>query len=355
VGSKALFRAGRVAALWLGLPLAMAATSGGAHAACHLAQVAALQVINDSGTPLVKAKINGQDVVFAVDTGNARTSLEMAAAQKLGLRLISAPGGMRMYGAGGEINVHQTTVDLEFGGAQAHHLDLLVVGQPGRDFGFAALIGWDLLQHWDVEFDLAHHVIRLLTPDGCKGDDVAYWASAYSKAPLGWNEMYDPEIKLDVLLNGRREQAELDSGAERSTVTPEAAAQAGVTPETKPEDQSYGLGPAAISVSTATFKTFSIGGEEIKNARIEVADMFSKDTYTETGSLLRHQVEDLPQMLLGADFLRAHRVMIATDQRVAYFTYAGDPVFDLGQARAAPSPATGTQVQAGPAAKAQDK
>jgi hypothetical protein len=32
-------------------------------------------------------------------------------------------------------------------------------------------------------------------------------------------------------------------------------------------------------------------------------------------------------MLLGADFLRAHRVLVAHSQRKLYFTYTGGPVF----------------------------
>ena len=34
-------------------------------------------------------------------------------------------------------------------------------------------------------------------------------------------------------------------------------------------------------------------------------------------------------MLLGADFLRAHRVYVAHSQRKLYFTYSGAPVFSV--------------------------
>ena len=36
-------------------------------------------------------------------------------------------------------------------------------------------------------------------------------------------------------------------------------------------------------------------------------------------------------MLLGADFLRAHRVLVAHSQRKLYFTYTGGPVFQPTQ------------------------
>jgi hypothetical protein len=36
-------------------------------------------------------------------------------------------------------------------------------------------------------------------------------------------------------------------------------------------------------------------------------------------------------MLLGADFLRSHRVLVAHSQRKIYFTYTGGPVFQLNR------------------------
>ena len=44
------------------------------------------------------------------------------------------------------------------------------------------------------------------------------------------------------------------------------------------------------------------------------------------GGLLSQGV-DRPSMLLGADFLRSHRVLVSHSQRKLYFTYLGGPVF----------------------------
>jgi hypothetical protein len=35
----------------------------------------------------------------------------------------------------------------------------------------------------------------------------------------------------------------------------------------------------------------------------------------------------MPDMLLGADFLRSHRVLLAMSQRRLYFSYVGGRVF----------------------------
>ena len=56
-----------------------------------------------------------------------------------------------------------------------------------------------------------------------------------------------------------------------------------------------------------------------------------------TGSHLARGRE-FADMLLGIDFLRAHRVYVAHSQGKLYFTYNGGPVFSVA-ARAAAKPA----------------
>jgi hypothetical protein len=38
-------------------------------------------------------------------------------------------------------------------------------------------------------------------------------------------------------------------------------------------------------------------------------------------------------MLLGVDFLKAHRVFVAHSQRKIYFTYVGGPIFERAKLR----------------------
>jgi predicted aspartyl protease len=302
------------------------AVAGPAAAKCQLQQVAELHVLNDRGSPQVQAQLNGQTVPLILDTGGAQTLLLTSAAKKLHLPLTLGPNGMWLEGVGGRTQLFRTTVDqFSFGGASVHGLGMLVAGE--RPFGDSAgLLGWDLLSHWDVEFDLAHHAVRLLRPVGCHGDEVVYWSDSYHRAAmLAANATYQ-HVDLKVSLNGREVDATLDSGASVSTVTPEIAARAGARVELTPEGGVSGVGSAAAPGATVTFSAFDVAGEEIRNPRLRVADMFAHNTYEETGSILEHP-EIAPEMLLGADFLRAHRVLIASDQGQVYFTYVGGPVF----------------------------
>lgn len=65
----------------------------------------------------------------------------------------------------------------------------------------------------------------------------------------------------------------------------------------------------------------------IADTTFPFADLYKDATYTPVGSLVPRRMETLQAMLLGVDFLRAHRVLVAHSQHRIYFTYGGGPVF----------------------------
>ena len=83
--------------------------------------------------------------------------------------------------------------------------------------------------------------------------------------------------------------------------------------------------------SERAFKSFAIGNESIPDVRIRFADLWKESTYQETGSRIGKKVMQTQPMLLGADFLRSHRTLIAHSQRRVYFTYTGGPVFQVAR------------------------
>ncbi len=86
-----------------------------------------------------------------------------------------------------------------------------------------------------------------------------------------------------------------------------------------------------------TFDSFTLGDETIKNAKLVVAEMWKYNKMEETGTRLGSHTHDLgePRMLLGADFLRAHHVLVANSMGLMVFSYMGGPVFDISQRREA--------------------
>src|SRR5262249_26302325 len=76
---------------------------------------------------------------------------------------------------------------------------------------------------------------------------------------------------------------------------------------------SRGIGSRSVQTYIATFQSFKIGDEEIRNPRLRFGDIHNMD-------------ED---MLIGADFFLSHRIFVATNQRKLYATFNGGPVFNL--------------------------
>jgi hypothetical protein len=189
-------------------------------------------------------------------------------------------------------------------------------------------MGQDLLTRGDVELDFANSVMRIITPAGCSGDDVVYWRKPYSLASLVSDRTN--AVLVNVSLDGQRATAQMDTGAPTSIVSTGMAERAGVkmTSEgVQRKGMTSGIAGHAIAQELARFTNISIGDESISNAKLRMADMFGADTEKPIGSLIATRVVEGPDLLLGADFVRAHRIYIARSQGKMYFSYNGGPIF----------------------------
>ena len=278
--------------------------------------------------PLIPASINGHPVQMLADTGAARSLIWRSAAKELGLEI--RQGDVTFYGAGGHDEAGIVWVQaLGLAGATIHNAPLYAAGRGSSPGASAGIVGEDFLSAWDTEFDLSDGKIRLFTPKNCKGDDVAYWASAYSMADLITAPGESRWLEAKVQLDGHDVVAMFDSGASMSVVTAQAVLQAGIKPETAAVETtaSRGIAGKAMDTSVALFKTLSVGDETVRNAELHIADLFSKNTAFQTGSHLPQHVINDPEMLIGADFFLSHRIYVARSQGKIYFTYKGGPIF----------------------------
>ncbi|HEX9301639.1 MAG TPA: retroviral-like aspartic protease family protein [Casimicrobiaceae bacterium] len=326
-----------VVTAFVSLALALSGRAAAAvPAKCTLVRIAEWQIRQGGNVPVVDGAINGQNVGVLLDTGSGTTLIVRSAALRLGLVRYDAQGH-RMLGVGGETAVESVTIDeLKIGDAVRRNWRMFVAGD--QDFGdIAVILGDDFFRQVDIEFDLAHNSVRLFQAKDCEGAALAYWASG----DIGVVEIEavsdaKPTIELSVEINRRPVRAQLDSGAFQSVLTQGEAAALGFTAESPGvggADCGKGLGERSIESRVGQFESFGIGNEVIRNPRIHVADLWRYSTYTETGS--RVPIASVqPQMLLGADFLRSHRVFVAHSQRKMYFTYAGGTVFPVAPAKA---------------------
>jgi predicted aspartyl protease len=344
-GSRGWWACLRTAAL---ASLLMMSAASSALGACQLVKIGELAV-SVRGVPVVAASLDGHSVRLIVDTGAYNSLLFRAAVTAFNLKRLGVQG-QDMLGTGGRDSSELVSVrDFALGDSVVHDLRFLAVAGAAGTKGFApedlaGVLGEDFLSSMDVEFDLASGKIRLFHPKSCSGDQVVYWASAYNMVkfvapPAGtrWLEAY-------VSLNGKDALAMFDSGASRSTVTTNVSQRSGMEPETAVAEsgQARGIGPKTVTFSVARFASLTIGQELIKNPSLAIGDLFGATREVHTGSYIRQSAVTEPDLIVGADFLRVHRVYIATGQGKMYFTYLGGPIFEHAEPAPAPDAAPGT-------------
>ena len=335
---RKLLAAGSMAASLLAAPsLAVAADPPAAQAACQMQLVGELPVTVYDGMPTIDAQIDGHAVRMLVDTGSDATLLFRSGAKQLGLALRRLDG-VTFYGAGGSDQAASARVtSFKIGGLSASNYDLLVVGRS--DMGpVQGVLGAHFLTQFDVEFDIPEGKIRFFRPKGCVGDQVVYWGAAYTSTAL--HPAPDDGLYVTVQVNGVPVQAQMDSGAGVSVMTPEGAAKVGVTPKSEgmaADGDSVGIGAQKVDTYVGVFPTFAFGDETIRNARLRIADLFRAAKEVPLDSHIAVSVVDTPRMLLGADFFESHRIYIARGQHRVYASYMGKPVFKTRRAASPPA------------------
>ncbi|HTQ00356.1 MAG TPA: retropepsin-like aspartic protease [Casimicrobiaceae bacterium] len=307
--------------------LAACLAAGARAAECKLVRIVEWPVRIKAGHVVVDGEINGRKVDITLDTGASRSAIVRSAAERLELPRHDAKG-YRMFGIGGELAVEIADVaEFKLGGTLIKDWRVIVAGDAGTDL----LLGEDFLSKFDVEFDLAHGAVRLYEPRDCRDASLAYWTTDVpGEVEFERIDEDRPRITFTVRINGRPIQALLDSGAGWSLLSKQDAAALGVTPDTPGVDAAgtgTGLGARAVDAWIGPFESFVIGNETISDVRIGFADLWKDSTYESTGSHVRRKSEGQQPMLVGYDFLRAHRLLVAHSQRKLYFTHSGGTVF----------------------------
>ena len=308
----------------------------GAASSCKMVRLAEWPVQTKRNALIVDGAINGKSVGVMLDTGAGNTQILRSAAVQLGLTRESI-GNFRQFGVGGETDVEVTVVDeFKIGESKRRNWSMFVAGENDLGGDVGVILGEDFFRKVDVEFDLAHNMVRLYEPKDCEGVSLAYWTQERpSVADIAPVDETRPQIVVTVLINGRQVRALLDSGASTSVLDKYEAAQAGVTPETPgvvPAGPAFGMGRKGVDSWVAPIQSITIGDEMIRDTTLRFSDLFRDATYTPGGSRIPRKVDELQPMLLGADFLRSHRVLVSHSQSKIYYTYVGGPIFQTARA-----------------------
>ena len=314
--------------------LTLPASGASAASKCKVSKVLELPITMDSLRPTIPVKINNRDAQFVLDSGAFFSLISSATAAQYKLPLSPAPPGFRVMGIGGSTEASIATVkEFTVAGVTAKHVEFLV---GGGEVSSAGLLGQNLLQNFDVEYDLANGVIRLFRTEGCDNALLAYWVTPeqpVSSMPIERLQKNNPHTVGVAYLNGQKIKVQFDTGAFNSLLSTKAAERAGFkrdAPGVEDAGYSGGIGRNSIKTYIAPFASFKIGdGEEIKNARLRVGD-------TDIG---------WTDMLLGADFFVSHRIFVANQEGKLFLTYNGGRVFNLSRNAVAPPAANDSKAE----------
>ncbi len=333
---------------------------------CEYSNLATVPLKSVDNQLLLKTLVDGNPATMVADTGTIHTMFTVEEANHLGLQLkhsaITTKDAQGNDQATYIANVKDISLDKFFW----HHLDLGVAQNVAESY--RELAGADILLNGynkDIEFSVATGQVKFFVPSSeCRSSFLAYWDDNAGSVPLGDLSSHDPREVVTVTVNGKELVALIDSGAPMSMIDLEAAARVGITPQS----------PGVTEVSTdfaarkhkgkawvAPFASFSIGGETINNPKIGIADLWGpkpKDPEFQAAMRLASLGAEIkappgvvvanfstivsrvgmnkmvgtvaterPDMLLGADFLRSHHVLMAMSQHRLYYTYLGGKVF----------------------------
>ena len=295
-----------------------------AHAAdnkCRLSRILELPITMSSLRPTIPVKINNRDAKFVLDSGAFYSIMSSASAAQYNLKLTPAPFGFRVMGIGGSAEAQIATVkEFTIVGITLKNVEFLVGGSEVA--GYEGLLGQNLLERFDVEYDLATGAIRLFRTEDCERALLAYWLKPgqdYSAMHIDAIDPANPHTIGVAYVNGQRIRVAFDTGAFTSLLSSRAAARAGVKPDSEgvvEAGYSGGFGRGRVKTYIGRFDSFKIGdSEEIKNARLRIADIDLR----------------FADMLLGADFFVSHRIFVANREHELFLSYNGGPVFNLSK------------------------
>jgi predicted aspartyl protease len=287
-----------------------------AHAAgsCQYVQVAKMPVeYRGPGLEItVDGQINGKPATMLVDTGAEFISVSRTTAEALQLK--RRESSAYAIGVGGRSNMYEAYLDaFSIGATRATKGWARVLVDTGDKPPYDAIAGVPFLMQMDLEVALADKELKFFQAKECDDAFLAYWDRHAVVIPY---RRYDaPWPVFSIEINGHLMTAIIDTGATASAITASAARKyrlATSKPDAKELSYTSGVGTRQVPTWITHTQSIKIGNETILDADITVIDDHGDSDF---------------DVILGTDFLRAHRVLFAISQQNIYLSYLGGDVF----------------------------
>jgi len=298
----------RRAAMLLAFALAMPGCAAQTSPTCQLTDLADLPVsFTPDHIPVVTVQIAGQDVRMMVDSGAFDTIITPRAYARLNLTGTYDVQG-RVEGATGEMNIGPFIRQTLTLGHVNFRDDIIMVSDfltSARDahFGVEGVIGEDVLQQFNVGWDLPDHKITLYAESACAPTETP-WTGDYDIESFNVNSVRSPYMPFAV--DGQTIPAILDSGAAETGIKLADLQKAGVSAEaqfTSAHVGIMGINGKTEAVKREEFSSVTIGAEDFSNIWLTVLNPADSNDIDSA---------------IGEDFLAHHRVFIVNSSRTVF-------------------------------------
>ena len=249
----------------------------------------------EQGFLIVDAEFGGHPITLLVDTGAQSTTVTPSFVSQLGLQENSDK--TQILATGGTFMSRNVTVPsgniagISIASGSVPVSMMPVSASPSPPSG---ILGADWLSNYDIEFDIANLRMTLFNVANCVGDYIPW--TGPKATPI--TRVVRKQVLFQVEIDGHPMTALFDTGANRSVLSDRAAAGAGLPPLRDAKDRlgsAFGADGNRRITRHHVFDQFRIGTLRIRGAPFQVQAL---------------QISTV-SMLLGADFLTAHRVWVS--------------------------------------------
>ena len=277
--------------------------------ACVAKPVAILPVTFHDDVPTATVLLDGAPVSMVLDLGAQISVLSEDVVDRL--HLARDPTALpTISGVGGSNTRWAATVDRLTLGSLAldrKRMEVAPIAAIGGQRSIEGALGLDVLQKYDVDWDLPNRLVTLNAPSGCDGPPPGWPATATEvplRHPLGGGGNIPGLLQLAMQVDGHAVLAMLDTGAGVSLIAPATA----VALEGSGSGSGVSVMLAGVGSDTPTgrfhrFGSISVGGDTLHDWPMVVAPVpaWAGD------------------MILGAGFMRLHRAWLPAGGSAIWF------------------------------------
>ena len=294
---------------------------------CRPRKVASLDIVGmESGLIKIKILIDGTPRYFLVDTGGIYSTIYSDVADRLELQRIPLDQNVEIYDVVGSLARQYVDVrDVEIGPLRARRIAMIVDHRAAADHALDGTLAPDVLDKFDLDFDVAARKLNLFAPATCDGSPV-YWTADFVSIPFDKSLSH---IVLPMVLDGRAVGTTIDTGSSTTVLNERIAANLfGIDAASSGMERIPGAAPDDLFQYRYQFKSLSIQGLVIKDPLVYILPDLANEAFHKK-HLDKIDLDPIyaarlivPQLIVGTDVLSRLHLYISYAQSRLYVSQA---------------------------------